>query len=98
MTFDKELNKKGLGELYYGKENLMGEISNAKVKKARYHVDLSEEMGKDLTEIADKMGLSLSAVVKLMLMQNWMKYRVNGFDYLYLGVADMPAKIGEIPY
>jgi len=70
-----------------------------KVKKVRYHVDLSEEMGKDLTDIAEKIGLTLSAVVKLMLMQNWMRYKYGGgFDYLYLGVADRPKAPGEIPY
>ena len=72
---------------------------NVKVKKVRYHVDLSEEMGKDLTDIAEKIGLTLSAVVKLMLMQNWMRYKYGGgFDYLYLGVADRPKAPGEIPY
>ena len=145
MTFDKELNKKSLGELYYGKENLMNtekgsmvlstvhdekllvrvnqildesdldrnsasdcqkaiklakkELKVASGKKVRYHVDLSEEMGKDLTDIAEKIGLTLSAVVKLMLMQNWMRYKYGGgFDYLYLGVADRPKAPGEIPY
>ena len=156
MTFDKELNKKGLGELYYGKENLMGDkkipagddlghgyvvekgsmvlstIKDEKVgevanrildedskldrnsardckkainrakrelnKKTRYHVDLSESMGKDFAELAEKMGLTLNAVVKLFLMENWMKYNAVGFDYIYLGVADRPKAPGEIPY
>lgn len=84
---DNELRKEATGQSRTKKE-----------KKVRYHVDLSEEMGYDLTEIANKMGLTLSAVVKLMLMQPWMKYKYSGFDYLYLGVADRPKAPGEIPF
>jgi hypothetical protein len=132
MTFDKELNKKSLGELYYGKENLMGEgvtrflsleeieryrkekiemeknkgeerpmVNDAKVKKVkpkRFHVDLSPEMGQDLSDLAEKMGLTLNAVVKLFLMDDWQKLKVNGFDYIYLGVADKPKAPSEIPF
>jgi len=123
MTFDKELNKKGLGELYYGKENLMGEgvtrfispeevernkkkmefeknqegvrpmVNDAKVKKVkpkRFHVDLSPEQGESFTELAEKMGLTLNAVVKLFLMKPWKEYQYYGYDYIYLGVASKP--------
>ena len=122
MTFDKELNKKGLGELYYGKENLMGSeaesrmmeedkeenkgeerpmVNDAKVKKVkpkRFHVDLSPEMGQDLSDLAEKMGLTLNAVVKLFLMDDWQKLKVSGFDYIYLGIADRPKAPSEIPF
>ena len=176
MTFDKELNKKSLGELYYGKENLMGyrvkepwEIRRSKKekvemeknkgeevpmvnkeygsaflstihdkkllkktkeviefyglnihdnercqeamqearrilkekenkKKTRYHVDLSESMGKDFSDLAARMGLTLNAVVKLFLMDDWQKLNVSGFDYIYLGIADRPKAPGEIPF
>ena len=67
-------------------------------KKTRYHVDLSEEMGKDLSDLAEKMGLTLNAVVKLFLMDDWQKLKVSGFDYIYLGIADRPKAPGEIPF
>ena len=70
-------------------------VRNEGKKKVRYHVDLSEDMGKSFTELAEKMGLTLSAVVKLFLMDDWQKLQVSGFDYIYLGVADKPK---EIPY
>ena len=132
-----------LNELYYGKENLMGDkvtpfpngaektqysikepwemkkkleavvesakekgeerpmVNDAKVKKVkpkRFHVDLSPEQGESFTELAEKMGLTLNAVVKLFLMQPWKKYQFYGFDYIYLGVADNPKALGEIPF
>ena len=160
MTFDKELNKKSLGELYYGKENLMNDkkedlmripelevgreerhmdmekgnsilstihdeelrektkelmelygwdindasqcekalkeattmlkIKVKKVKPKRFHVDLSPEMGQDLSDLAEKMGLTLNAVVKLFLMKPWKEYQYYGYDYIYLGVASKP--------
>ena len=67
-------------------------------KKTRYHVDLSESMGKDFAELAEKMGLTLNAVVKLFLMDDWQKLKVSGFDYIYLGIADRPKAPGEIPF
>ena len=130
-------------ELYYGKENLMGDkvtpfpngaektqysikepwemkkkleavvesakekgeerpmVNDAKVKKVkpkRFHVDLSPEMGQDLSDLAEKMGLTLNAVVKLFLMDDWQKLKVSGFDYIYLGIADRPKAPGEIPF
>ena len=68
-----------------------------KEKKLRYHVDLAPEMGKSFTKLAEKMGLTLSAVVKLFLMDDWQKLQVSGFDYIYLGVADKPKGIPEFP-
>ena len=82
-------------ELYYGKENLM---NDKKVKPKRFHVDLSPEMGQDLSDLAEKMGLTLNAVVKLFLMDDWQKLKVSGFDYIYLGIADRPKAPGEIPF
>ena len=131
--------KEEYSELYYGKENLMGEksdlmripelevgreerhmdmekanaemeknkgeerpmVNDAKVKKVkpkRFHVDLSPEMGQDLSDLAEKMGLTLNAVVKLFLMDDWQKLKVSGFDYIYLGIADRPKAPGEIPF
>ena len=88
-----------LREKEKGEEKPM--INDAKVKKVkpkRFHVDLSPEMGQDLSDLAEKMGLTLNAVVKLFLMENWMKYNTVGFDYIYLGVADRPKSPGEIPF
>ena len=76
-------------------------VNDAKVKKVkpkRFHVDLSPEQGESFTELAEKMGLTLNAVVKLFLMQPWKKYQFYGFDYIYLGVADNPKALGEIPF
>jgi len=67
-------------------------------KKTRYHVDLSEPMGKDFSDLAARMGLTLNAVVKLFLMDDWQKLKVSGFDYIYLGIADRPKAPGEIPF
>ena len=67
-------------------------------KKTRYHVDLSVLMGKDFADLAEKMGLTLNAVVKLFLMDDWQKLKVSGFDYIYLGIADRPKAPGEIPF
>ena len=69
-----------------------------KVKPKRFHVDLSPEMGQDLSDLAEKMGLTLNAVVKLFLMDDWQKLKVSGFDYIYLGIADRPKAPGEIPF
>lgn len=70
-------------------------LKKEKVNK-RYHVELANDMGKDFSDIAEKMGLTLNAVVRLMLMESWQKYKANGFEYIYLGVADKP--IPDITY
>ena len=76
MTFDKELNKKSVGELYYGKENLMAEeklgMSITREKAKRYHIELSSEQGKLLTEVANRMDVTLSLLVKLLLQNKYM--------------------------
>ena len=38
------------------------------------------------------MGLTLNAVVQLFLMENWMRYKAIGFDYIFLGIADKPSE------
>ena len=53
-------------------------VRNEGKKKLRYHVDLSLEMGKSFTDLAEKMGLTLSAVVKLFLMDDFQKLEING--------------------
>ena len=72
-------------ELYYGKENLM---NNQKEKSKRYHVELSVEQGEVFSMIADRMDLTLSTVVKLMLVENWLKYRSGGKVVLSMGVVE----------
>ena len=68
----------------------MLKIKAKKVKPKRFHVDLSPEMGQDLSDLAEKMGLTLNAVVKLFLMKPWKEYQYYGYDYIYLGVASKP--------
>ena len=84
------------GEVVKAMEEERGEVpmlSDAKVKKVkpkRFHVDLSPEQGESFTELAEKMGLTLNAVVKLFLMKPWKEYQYYGYDYIYLGVASKP--------
>lgn len=50
----------------------------------RYVVELEEEMGKSLQELADKMSLSLTAIVRMMLYEPWSKYKHYGAESVSL--------------
>jgi len=93
-----DLDRNSAGDCQKAIKLAKSELKVASGKKVRYHVDLSEEMGKDFSVLAEKMGLTLSAVVKLFLMDDWQKLKVSGFDYIYLGIADRPKAPGEIPF
>lgn len=57
-------------------------------KEKRYTVELGNEMGKDLTDLAKEMEINLSSLVRMLLSDKWRAYKNGGIDYVYIGVKD----------
>jgi hypothetical protein len=56
------------------------------MKKAkRYHLELSSEQGEIFTELADRMNITLSTVVKLLLQDKYIACKIGETPVLIIG-------------
>ncbi|GAH84715.1 unnamed protein product [marine sediment metagenome] len=62
-------------------QNLV-EIKKEKAK--RYHMELSSEQGKVFAELADRMNITLSTVVKLLLQDKYLSCKIGNAPVLVI--------------
>ena len=62
----------------------MLKIKAKKVKPKRFHLELSSEQGQAFTELAERMNITLSTLVKLLLMDKYLSLKSGKYPMLVI--------------